>query len=88
MTIRKCIDCGTIDTSNPYRILCPKGQGLRSRNGECSLQLDDAYTTLEHVHRLEERIDRESLTIETYKCVKKALEAWKAVLEELEAKKK
>jgi len=32
---KKCVDCGRIDASNPYRVLCPKGMGMRSRSDVC-----------------------------------------------------
>jgi hypothetical protein len=35
---KKCVECGTIDASNPYRVFCPKGMGLRSRNDTCILE--------------------------------------------------
>jgi len=35
---QRCIDCGIIDSSNPYRVSCPKGQGLRSRSDVCVLE--------------------------------------------------
>jgi hypothetical protein len=34
----KCVDCGLIDQSNPYRLLCPKGKGERSRYDMCVLE--------------------------------------------------
>jgi len=34
----KCVDCGTVDQSNPYRVLCPKGLGLRTRQDVCVLE--------------------------------------------------
>jgi hypothetical protein len=37
---KKCIDCGRIDPSNPYRVWCPKGKGERSRQDTCVLQED------------------------------------------------
>ncbi|MEM3699703.1 MAG: hypothetical protein QXL57_02400 [Candidatus Bathyarchaeia archaeon] len=36
--IRKCIKCGKVDEANPYRILCPNGMGMRSRNDICVLE--------------------------------------------------
>jgi hypothetical protein len=34
-TPKKCVDCGRIDAANPYRVLCPKGMGMRSRSDVC-----------------------------------------------------
>ena len=34
-TPKKCVDCGRIDATNPYRVLCPKGMGMRSRSDVC-----------------------------------------------------
>lgn len=34
----KCVDCGKIDPSNPYRIWCPKGKGERTRYDVCVLE--------------------------------------------------
>jgi len=39
---KKCVDCGIIDVSNPYRVFCPKGMGLRSRNDTCILEKGEA----------------------------------------------
>jgi len=33
---RKCVDCGTTDPSNPYRVLCPEGEGFRDRTSTCA----------------------------------------------------
>ena len=35
---KKCVDCGRINASNPYNVLCPKGLGLRSRSDFCVLE--------------------------------------------------
>ncbi|MEM2995448.1 MAG: hypothetical protein QXI91_05495 [Candidatus Bathyarchaeia archaeon] len=35
---KKCVDCGRIDASNPYRVLCPRGKGERSRFDFCVLE--------------------------------------------------
>lgn len=35
-----CVNCGLIDSSNPYRILCPNGKGLRNRNEACIMEGD------------------------------------------------
>jgi hypothetical protein len=35
---KKCVSCGKIDTSNPYRIFCPKGAGERSKNDSCIVE--------------------------------------------------
>lgn len=34
----KCLDCGKIDASNPYKIWCPRGKGERTRQDVCSLE--------------------------------------------------
>ena len=34
----RCVDCGTIDKSNPYRVWCPKGMGERTRQDVCVLE--------------------------------------------------
>jgi hypothetical protein len=36
---KRCLDCGTIDASNPYRITCPVGHGLRSRSDTCAAKV-------------------------------------------------
>ena len=35
----KCVDCGKVDASNPYRVWCPKGMGERTRQDTCVLGL-------------------------------------------------
>jgi len=37
-TPKRCVDCGRIDASNPYRVLCPKGLGMRSRSDVCVIE--------------------------------------------------
>jgi len=37
-TPKKCVDCGRINASNPYSVLCPKGLGMRSRSDVCVLE--------------------------------------------------
>jgi hypothetical protein len=32
---KKCVECGRINASNPYSVLCPKGMGMRSRSDVC-----------------------------------------------------
>ena len=34
----KCVACGKVDESNPYRIWCPKGGGERSKNDVCIVE--------------------------------------------------
>lgn len=35
---KKCVECGQIDESNPYRVWCPKGKGERSKNDVCVVE--------------------------------------------------
>lgn len=35
---KKCVACGKVDESNPYRIWCPKGGGERSKNDVCIVE--------------------------------------------------
>jgi len=37
-TAKKCVQCGRIDESNPYRIWCPKGGGERSKSDVCIVE--------------------------------------------------
>jgi hypothetical protein len=37
-SVKKCVDCGRINASNPYRVLCRKGLGMRSRSDVCVLE--------------------------------------------------
>jgi len=32
---KKCLGCGKVDSANPYRILCPRGLGYRTRQDVC-----------------------------------------------------
>jgi len=34
----KCVACGKVDESNPYRIWCPKGGGERSKSDSCIVE--------------------------------------------------
>jgi len=35
----KCVSCGKVDESNPYRIWCPKGGGERSKSDVCIVEV-------------------------------------------------
>jgi hypothetical protein len=35
---KKCVQCGKVDESNPYRIWCPKGGGERSKSDVCIVE--------------------------------------------------
>jgi len=35
---KKCVECGKLDVSNPYRVLCPLGYGMRSQTDTCVLE--------------------------------------------------
>jgi hypothetical protein len=37
-TAEKCVQCGRVDESNPYRIWCPKGGGERSKSDVCIVE--------------------------------------------------
>lgn len=37
-TAKKCVQCGKVDESNPYRIWCPKGGGERSKSDVCIVE--------------------------------------------------
>jgi hypothetical protein len=36
--LKHCIDCGTPDASNPQRLFCPFGRGLRDRSDVCEVE--------------------------------------------------
>ena len=38
---KKCVDCGTVDQSNPYRVWCPRGKGERTRQDVCILEAEE-----------------------------------------------
>lgn len=43
---KQCLKCGIVDTSNPQRLFCPHGHGLRSRSDLCTEQVAHATSVL------------------------------------------
>lgn len=80
MTLKKCRDCGTIDPSNPYRVLCPRGLGLQSRHAECLLRIP----TIAWIQELKRRIETRTLTKDTYELAVKVLKEWAAIEKKME----
>ena len=80
MTVRKCVDCGKIDPSNPWRVLCPRGYGLRSRGSVCVVYHASTLEFIESCQRLREDIRFKQESYDCWVLIGKILREYQGIV--------